>query len=420
MTTAITNANLLANDSVLPHRDELLDTSFMLENLRSMSDRNLDSCEIVRVKYRPSTSLRVLYRLKTGSVSTLLAARSFIKGSSARVFNKLRNPNPVFYDEKISTAFWEFPLDRKIKNLNILLRIPQELKNIGNHRWKESNLVGYAPEKCAVAKCMNSEGKTFAFAKIFAGREIRQTFLIYDRTYYRTPEPSRFRFPKVVHYSDYFQTLFIEAIEGTRLADVEAQKRKRGFCIFGEAIAHLHNARPLEFLSEFARLKPKKILKTLEIISRTRPENFVQAKSLGNRLTKTFAFDNKEKVSLHGDIHGKNAILRNDGRLTLIDLDQMSVGNASADIGSFFGALFYKECIGEISIEFRKELIESFLYGYEKIRKLPTRKSLEWHTASALLTERSARAINRFRINGLEKFSQILTIGEDILDGGQL
>lgn len=399
------NKSLLAFDAVFPQRDEILNTDAMQGNFEKILKKQIESCEIMRVKYRPEISLRAIYKLDFGSESSIFSARIFSAENFGDALEKTKNQTNIFHDENLKTVFWKFPSDRKIKNLE---KIVAEGKN---------ELVAYAPEKCATFRYFNAKNEIFAYAKIFADEsEGKRTFSIYQNLQSQNAE----LFPKAICYSAKKQTLFVEAVEGVRVADLDEKDLPSAFELFGESIARFHNLEPTGKLENFTRHDQEKIASTLEIVKKSRPENFEQIKDLAQKLAENFDCENAPKVTLHGDVHAKNAILQANGKLKLIDLDQASVGCAASDIGSFLSGLFYKECIGEISGKKRRILAENFLAGYEKIRALPDEKSLKIYTAKAILTERCGRAINRFRVEGLKNFAAILAVSEKIINGENL
>lgn len=396
--------SLLAFDAAFPRRDLVLHAEAMRGNFSEMLKTRVERCEIVRVKYRPQTSLRVLYRVETAAENSLFTARVFTgTHSAAEVY---ASGEAAFYSENLKTVFWKFPFDRKIKQL---VKIAE--------RSDGCELVAYAPEKCATFRYSNVVNEPFAYAKIFAdAAEAERIFSVYKNL----PKTEAELFPNAVCYSPKNQTLLVEAVKGARLADSDEKDLPDAFQIFGAAVARFHKLEPAENLTKFSRHQPKKISETLEIIKQILPAHFRQAENLARNLSAKLAFENEAKVTLHGDVHAKNAIMRGDGKLVLIDLDQTSVGSAASDIGSFLGGLFYKEITGEISADTRKILAENFLAGYEKIRELPSEKSLNRHTATAIFTERCGRAISRVRVEGLQNFAAILAAGEKILEGGTL
>ena len=430
MKTATRTKILLAPDALVPQRDVLLDENAMRErlakNICKHGAADLKSCEIKRVKYRVAGNLRVLYEVRCGELSLLVAARTFDKNRGAFVCEEsiknavsISSARPVFYDDELKTVFWTFPNDRKLNNLKILQTVPGNLAEVAGKTWTTSRVAAYAPEKGATAECLDAKGATIAYAKIYADDAGRNVYRTYNALNKILDGANGLRLPRALCYSEVHRTLILEAVEGRRIADLDAGNLTDGYRKLGEAVALLHNIAPLEFLPEFARLKPARIETALKIVKAARPDISIQAEKLAKNLVNSFEFSDEQKVCLHGDVHPKNGISGADG-LRLIDLDQASSGAAACDIGSFLASLIYKECIGEISTAKREEFSDAFLGGYGKNRRLPNEKAIKWHTTAAIFNERVLRSINRVRSEGLENLSDVLAAGEIILYGGGL
>jgi hypothetical protein len=96
-------------------------------------------------------------------------------------------------------------------------------------------------------------------------------------------------------------------------------------------------------------------------------------------------------------------------------LDQSGAGPAAADLGSMLALLHYNWRIGLITRSRERELANAFLDAYAATLQLPAQRSLSWHTAAALLSERALRSVNRIRPEGLNHLSQILNDAREIL-----
>lgn len=377
--------NLLAFDAKLPNRDELLDTELMKTRLSEILDYQVEKCEIRRAKYQVNHSLRVLYRVENNNTENFVSAR--------------------IYAQNQTPSFCVFPNDRKIKNLSVL-----EQKFTGR-------VVAYAPEKCVTIACLDDTENIFAYAKIYAEKE----FGTGEKTFrFLTEQSNKNLFPKVLGFDESNKILTLKNVGGKCLANLDKSLNKEAFKMLGKAIGELHEVKTNISLPAFSRLSSERIEKSLKTISFARPDCKNQAEKLAEKLLKSYSFINEENVILHGDVHPKNGVWGDDGTLTLIDFDQLSYGNSAAEIGSFFAGLFYKEIVGLDSEKERREYSKAFLQGYTEIRNLPSRESLSWHTATALLTERALRSISRIRVEGLQNFSRILQTSEQILAGGIL
>lgn len=424
MIATATPKTLLAFDAALPQREILLSASLMGSRLsketRGFIPVGVHDCRIERVKYRFGKSIRVLYSVRSENDRLKIAARTFDAARLAeiRAAKKAQAVGtakslPDFFDEELQAAFWIFPNDRKISDLGMLIRIPDNLAQVSGRVWKGSRIVAYAPEKCLTARCLDENGDTIAYAKIFAGDDGRRIYDIYKKF-----SGADFRFPQALAYSDIHRTLILEPIHGARVADLSFGDNTDVYHKFGAAVATLHQIEPTEGLRLFKRLGSAELSLALQTIAKAMPGHAFYAAKIFETLS-AFSYDVGPDVCLHGDLHLKNAIW--DGQeLALIDLDQVSVGDAAHDIGSFLAGLHYKRCTQQIPSRHCVEISREFLKGYRSVRPLPSENALRRHTAAALFAERALRAITRYRIEGLENMGPILTAAEHVLSGGEL
>ncbi len=117
--------------------------------------------------------------------------------------------------------------------------------------------------------------------------------------------------------------------------------------------------------------------------------------------------DTEAPVCLHGDVHPKNAIVTDRG-IALIDVEDVAVGPAAADIGSFLAALVYLRRGARLASHTDDGVARAFVLGYGSVRPLPARAALRWHTAAALLIERIFRAVTRVRPLGLLNLPELV------------
>ena len=146
----------LLNDPALPQRDLLLDIT---QAARMLSARiglggsvEIQRCERARVKYLPGAALRVLYRVEVGGRSYTIATRVFTDGGSRCAFERAATRavpsgdlRPVGHVPELGLVYWTFPNDRKIGSLAALASPPERLATIGQHCWRASRFVAYAP-----------------------------------------------------------------------------------------------------------------------------------------------------------------------------------------------------------------------------------------------------------------------------------
>ncbi|HEV2914254.1 MAG TPA: phosphotransferase [Pyrinomonadaceae bacterium] len=420
----------LASDPMLPQRDILLDASMVARllgpQLGTSGPLVIDSCELLRTKYRFGDSLRVLHRIRVGCADFNVAARAFPEGRSERAYERALNEavvccaplRAVVHSAEIGTVFWTFPNDRRLNGLRALENIPADLAQLFVPAWSNSRLVAYAPEKCATAQCLDEDSNVLAYVKVYEGDEGERIFGIYNALRRSLSSGSAaFELPRALAYSEKHRMLLLEKVEGVRLIDLHGPDGPGGYKRLGSALAALHCLPVPTGLRVFKRLEVKRIGRAAQIIGEARPDVKREALALASELAEGAESQTIAPVCLHGDVHPKNIILRGDS-LTLIDLDQAAAGSPAADLGSLLASLSYNRLSGLLSRTRALELGDAFLVGYAAVRELPTAVRLSWHTAAALLAERALRAVNRIRPEGLARLPQLLAEATRILQTG--
>jgi hypothetical protein len=412
-------ATLLAEDRALPTRDALLDANLMAARLGEVlaTDSPVDVQDYTqgRVKYRVGDSLRVLHRFRVDGHAQVVASRTFPAGESARVFAKAAQDasvgslRAVGHDPELETVFWTFPHDRKLTTLPTLLGAGGDLDRLVGVPVV-STVVQYAPEKSATAACMARNGDApIAFAKLYADAdEARLAHLIYDHLpRMLNPTHPRLGLPGFVGAAKEQRLLVLEAVGGVRMDALVGGQLVAAVGQLGAAVATLHGLRPPDGIPRFARLDLDRSQTAAELIGRVRPDVADFAADLVEELAATYEPSNEPDACLHGDVHPKNGIMR-DGRVVLIDLDQLSSGPSAAELGSVRAALRYRAVTGQARRGETARLEAAFLNGFGAVRSLPSGEQIRWHTAAALLNERALRAVNRIRPEGLEVLERLL------------
>lgn len=424
------SAVTLAPDPRLPQRDLLLDEREVARRLSaSLGLRGrlrVSACERVRAKYRVGDSLRVLHRVRVEGRDYTVAARAFAEGESRRAYERAARSTvecaplrAVLHDAELETVFWTFPNDRKLAGLDLLREVPPELARLFAPEWTHSRLVAYAPEKCATAQCLDESSRVVAYAKVYAGDEGRRVYRTYRELGRQLKSGgAALMLPRALAYDDTHRALLLEPVEGSRVADLDAEELPRGYRQLGAALASLHSLEAPEGLTAFERLTPARASHAGLVIGTARPDARREASSLAEELARLWEPSGEARVCLHGDVHPKNCVARG-GAFALIDLDQCAVGDAAADLGSLLASLTYGRITSGESRPSTETLGEAFLSGYASVRALPSPASLRWHTAAALLAERALRAVNRVRPEGLARLRELLAAASDVLGEGE-
>ena len=421
----------MAPDPRLPQRDVLLDEREVARRLSASLGLKgrlpVSACERVRTKYRVGDSLRVLHRVRVDGRDYTIAARAFAAGESRRAYERASRVavecaplRALLHDAELETVFWTFPNDRKLSGLGLLRDVPPELARLFAPEWTHSRLVAYAPEKCATAQCLDERSRVVGYAKVYAGDEGQRVYETYNALGGQLSSGgAALRLPRALAYSDEHRTLLLEPVVGTRIADLAPEELPQGYSRLGAALAALHALRAPEGLPAFERLTPARVRRAARVIGAARPDVCRESSEIAAELERLYETSDGPRVCLHGDVHPKNFIARG-GAFTLIDLDQCGAGDAAADLGSLLASLSYGRITSGASQPSAKALGEAFLSGYASSRPLPATRSLRWHTAAALLAERSLRAVNRVRPEGLARLRELLAAASDVLREGAL
>jgi len=414
----------LAADRALPHRDRLLDAALMrpvLSHLGAAAPVRIDSCSLVRVNYQVGRSLRAQFRIEVEGASYTVAARMF-RGTKSldayqRSLDSARNVGPlrgIGLADDLGSVFWVVPNDRKIDTLAAVLDPATPVPGVEIGREVRKRLVAYAPEKSATLVCEGLDGIPIAYAKVAAAQQASRDYDTYARLHTRLdPRDRRLRLPCPLGYSAAHRTLWLEAVHGRRMAETTSAEEIADLERFGVAVAAFHglsvpHAPPLD------RFSPAHLRDDAAIVRTIRPDVSNAVEHLVARLTAA-AVPDAEAVCLHGDLHPKNAIMAGD-RVTLIDVEDVALGAAAADVGSLLASLVYRRETGRLSPEACCARMIAFFAGYETVRRLPATASIQWHTAAALLVERAVRAVTRIRPLGLERLPALVSASERLLD----
>jgi Ser/Thr protein kinase RdoA (MazF antagonist) len=414
MTEAVAD---LAPDPALPQRDLMLDIPFVTAQLSRLLGNDqpaeIDSCERLRVNYQFGRSLRVLHRIGIGGSSLILAARTFRDGRGAKAYQRgtalavsCEPSRPLLHDAELDTVFWTFPNDRRLSHLPAVSTVSSELRSLVPG-WSISQLKAYAPEKSATFACLDDDGRILAYAKVGASSKVELDVQRHEALgrALSSSDP-HLRLPRVIGYSEQHRTLVLEPMPGRRLADVGAAPAS-DLARVGAALATLHGLDAPAATPVFARFDADRLLKADRLIGSVRPDVAGQAGELARLLTSAQHAALGDPVCLHGDVHPKNAILAG-GRVALIDVEELAVGPAAADLGSLLAGVIYWHRVGRLSTSAHDAWVESILSGYTAVRPLPSHASLGWHTAAALFIERGVRAVTRMRPLGLRHLDGLL------------
>jgi aminoglycoside phosphotransferase len=411
-------------DPAVPQRDLLLDPDLVAERLDRVLGREsslrIDDCRQVRVKYRVGVRLRVVHRIRVGAASFDVAASTFpTLERSERAYAHARAQTvawaparPVAHDRELATVFWTWPNDRKIATLPALAQPAPELAAL-LPAWSRSALAAYAPEKAATVRCLDESGRTVAYAKAYAGDAGERAARVHDAlTGALGRDDPHLRLPRALGYSAAHRALLLEAVDGVPLRAPEVPSLRLPYRRLGRALARLHDLDPPDE-ARFRRSEPGRLEAAAKLIGSVRADVAAEVRSLAREISRRLDAGG-QAVCLHGDVNFRNALLE-DGRVALIDLDQVAAGPAAAELGSVLASLRYAGSVGLLRPAAVPGLARSLLAGYSELRSVPDDGALRAHTAAALVAERCLRVVTRVRPEGLRRLPALLADAREAL-----
>jgi aminoglycoside phosphotransferase (APT) family kinase protein len=417
----------LAADPALPLRDVLLDESAMCDVLRALGssgDARIADCALLRVNYQVGKSLRAVFRIAVDEQTHIVAARMFREGKSADAYarsapcaHSCGDLHGIVHLQTLDCVAWLFPHDRKIHTLPAVLS-GEPPAETGRRPTPESfRLAAYAPEKSATLAYLNDADRPVAYVKVAAAHQAERDHRTYqDLRAGLDGRHGRLQLPRPIAYRAAERALWLEAVDGRRLAETSGSEQSGDLRRLGAAVAAFH-ALSAPDAPPFDRFSAARLANDATVIARIRPDVAGGAVSLSSRLRATAPAASAALVCLHGDLHPKNAIDGGD-RIALIDVEDVARGPAAADIGSLIASLMYLEVCGQLPRTRFAEQATAFLDGYASAGMLPETGSMVWHTAAALFIERASRAVTRIRPLGLNSLDALITQAERVLDRG--
>jgi aminoglycoside phosphotransferase len=411
----------LAPDRVLPQREAMLRPALVAERLSGLvgvrEPLPVRGCQVARVNYQPGHSLRVVYELEVPGRPLIMAARAFPSGrsdKSARAYGMAAatasdcgGVRGVAHDPELNAVFWTFPNDRRLTRLARVWRTPGAVGWRFGHAWSKSRLVAYAPERSAMLACLGPADEVLGYARACTRGDDTRQVAVCDALRCSLPEDDPYlRLPRLLACAHEEQLLLFEPIAGVRLAEHAVADRAGSLSRLGSALACLH-ALPLASGRHFARFDLDRLTQAATDLGLVRPDVAPLAEALASRIAARLATDDTPPVWLHGDVHLDNAILT-DQRIALVDLEDVAIGSAAADVASLLAELRSQRHRGVISSARERQDGDAFLAGYAAVRAVPAPTTLAWYTAAALLVERALGAVHRLRSEDLEYLEAVL------------
>ena len=447
-------------DVQLPQLSMILDTEAMRKTLwngmfesTSVRDRFLiRQCDIIQVRYKPTSSCMISYRLDVENVETresgeqILCGRAFPNGRSLPQWEKAstqalvqpRFGKPLIHLPEVEMVLWSFPNDRKIHTLPASSHaalstssIPPNwvLAHVGTG-WQvadtKSRVMHYVGEHTCTVQT--------SFELIHSSQDTRQTLTIFGKTYYNeegaqtdlvmrqlwdseAQRSGRLGVARPLRYDTRLKTLWQEGIQGTTLENhsIETPASIPLLQKAAHTIATFH-ATPLSNIPQITMAEQLSKLESIaSVLMQCRPTCRPILVPLQDRLIEQAKIiPLGPTATLHGDLHMKNLFLTQD-RIALIDLDNVCEGHPGLDLGSFVAGLLTGALAKQVPLSQMAVPVQRFLNHYNQSTPWKIdQHTLAWFTAVALVVERSHRCITRLKHNQREHLKALLSLADRI------
>ena len=383
MATASPPLAALPRDPAVPRRDELLDTDVMAERFADLLGTGIDACRRKTARYEPARAVRAGYAVDVDGATYHAGART--RGRDLQL--------------------WTFPDDPALASLACLAGESPALGALLG-RPVAVRIVKYKPERQAIARCVDEEGATIAFAKVY-GHGATYACHVQRSVSGRLAEhvPS-LRVPRVLAFSAAEGLVVSEPLEGPRLKDLEPPERERGMRRLGAGLARLH-ALPSPPRLIYRGVLPAKLRHAAQLVSFAWPEGRQAVADLLRELVARRPRPDAPFACLHGDLNESNVVVGDD-RLGLLDLDAFGLGPAAVDLGVMLARLRYQRSCGRLDGAGERRLAAALLGGYAESGSLPDAHALRWHTAASLLVRRAATPVVRLEPRRLARLPDMV------------
>ena len=462
------------SDPVLPQLAQISNCQAMRNTFQQLlmqaqpSLRVLD-CQIDRMKYKRGKSCLISYRLCLATASSeqqgsdqhsshqrvceqLICARFFPQGESARRFERAKERflapvawgAPVVHLPELEMVAWFFPNDPKMVGLprlmdSNLLRsevLPSMLAQINPgepaNDWQIAHmthtLVHYAPEHtCTVRVQLALKSET---------HEDEVPLVLYGKSYYNDDgaetarlmrelcdEPAHkaghLALAQALDYDPQHRILWQRGLAGKPLLAYEAQPGDflEYLQTAARSVAALHQCRPKSSRTITLESWLLKLTEMRSLLHEIRPERQAQIDQLIDKLLASSASAaNTPQVLLHGDLHLQNFLV-DEGKVALIDMDNLCHGSPWLDVGSFVASLFYRGIVCKRSLQETQRLTTAFCEAYADHSQWDySAAAVQWFSAAALVNERVYRTITRGKGGSLQQVDALIDCATALLE----
>lgn len=391
------DASVVARDPGLPALRVFLDDDAALQVFKQhYPEIKPHSATCTYLRYKPGTSCLASYTIATATGDRSFYAKAYPRGKSEKISKVLERTSDqdesqtgVFTVSDLSAVFTAFPYDHELPALQMLEASAGSIPLLTRLAPKKQDIqnasvvpLRYKPERRFVAR-LDFDGKAAAVLKVHT----KARYLQAKRAMKSLGLLANFTTAKALGHSDRYCTQLLAWLEGSSLkSQIDRGRIKaESFAAAGACLAQLHR-------QSIEKLPRRLLEQECNEVNQQANDFKYMSDTLQARLLRltiwcadALAGFAGHAVPTHGDFH-PGQLLVGDGSASLIDLDNVALGNPTYDLGSFLAQLEYAYLSGAIS-EIDKEVSSrAFLEGYQSVASVPLHShAVNTYTAASLV-----------------------------------
>ncbi len=407
----------------------------------------IESCKLGEQRYKPGKSCVLSYCLQILNTDNktvreqILYARLCKVGEGLSSFERARQKEqfdlegilPIIFLSDLEIVIWTFPNDRKLTHLpkmfdlsflhNLLPKRLAALDLLQSKHLKtiKADVVHYLPERsCMVRYELGIENRKsgevsprIIFGKIYPDESSGNVYRIMTSL---SSQIEGMRVAKPLGYDPEIKVLWQSELPGRPFEKEEINKDcGKIMAQVAVTLARFHSSN-LKSQTQFKFEDIKPLLKeTSALVDKTYPQ-------LSNRVrllvqTLLIQSENVELLTtpitpIHGDLKIGNMLI-DKGKVGLIDMDCVCLGDPLHDLGSFIANFYYNGIRVESDEKRVRWLVEEFCRVYSKqVEWEVSDARLHWHISAAFIYEIVRRSIRQWNVRRLKHINQYLDLSE--------
>lgn len=398
----------------------------------SQTGSDLIGCRLSHLRYRPGKNSTLTWHGRGSGGGeiwfSLLVCRH---GESRQDYEAAVDadgpPDPdrrpgVFHLPELNAVLRLFPLDRRLRGMAWLDRpsqlidqltgVPGMVANICRRPEPDvvrPDVVRYIAERSCTIRVTGDAGAQVVYAKFYRPRESAR---VWERINDLWRCQTGIAIPEPLAWHPASESVWIGALDGTPLSeDLTADRWQE----IGQTLAAFHRIQPPATIPVGPAVSADLRMK-IPHLAAVQPELRSRLADLAAKLIGGEPPAREDNATLHGDLHLKNLIALPDGRIGLIDLDNLKQGDPLIDLGSFVAYLYYRRLAAGLPAETAADEIAELSQGYTHGAGQPIDLArLRFRTAVALLTERAWRSLTRLRPDVGAMIENIVDLAERLV-----